>query len=55
MQRKEEGQRCCEHRELLEVSNENGQRFHNSQITGLTFSLFKNVTKLLGEQGKHLL
>lgn len=44
-------------RELLEVSKERGSRLQNSQTAGLTFSLFKNVTELLGdwrntEQGK---
>lgn len=40
----------CRNRELLEVSKENGSRLHNSQTAGLTFSLFKNVTELFGDQ-----
>lgn len=36
--------------DLLEVLKENGSRLHNSQTAGLTFSLFKNVTELFGNQ-----
>lgn len=37
-------------RELHKVSKENGSRLRNSQTAGLTFSLFKNFTELLGDQ-----
>lgn len=42
--------RYCRNRELLEVSKENGNRLHNSQTAGLTFSLFKNVAELIWDQ-----
>lgn len=48
---KEEGSACyCRNRELLEVSNENGSRLHNSQTARLNFSLYKIVTELSGDQ-----
>ena len=46
-----DGSPCyCKNRGLLEVSKENGSRLHNSQTAELTFSLFKNITELLGDQ-----